>query len=251
MREWNECREEVFRRSAQRIAKRRSIRNRIMMCGIPVCLAVLMALPLTRLPDNAGLNENNALYPDNVTGKPAANGVLDIAPDVNGTPSGNDGQNVVLPSAGLVGNVGNNEMDGFSFALTWDCYGISSYDSATGKLVKTKDTTNPEDFVTCYQLTDAQKLQIYDLIMGLDVTSYPDVYNPQLDGVASSPTMTLILTVRTATIDKTITAAGIAMSYESKDSKGQKLLSVCKTIQDILVATDEWKALPEYEAFYD
>ena len=40
-----------------------------------------------------------------------------------------------------------------------------SYDSQTGKLVKTTDATNPDDYVTYYQLTDADKEYIYNLIV--------------------------------------------------------------------------------------
>ena len=32
----------------------------------------------------------------------------------------------------------------FSFSLIWGAYGTSSYDSRTGKLVKTTDATHPE-----------------------------------------------------------------------------------------------------------
>ena len=45
----------------------------------------------------------------------------------------------------------------FAFALTWNCYGVSSYDSQTGRLVKTTDATTPDDYVTYYQLTDQDK----------------------------------------------------------------------------------------------
>ena len=38
----------------------------------------------------------------------------------------------------------------FSFSLTWGTFGISSYDSATGKLVKTKDAPTPEAYITTY-----------------------------------------------------------------------------------------------------
>ena len=48
----------------------------------------------------------------------------------------------------------------FSFALTWNCLGVSSYDSATGKLVKTTDATHPEDYVTEYRLTEQERRQI-------------------------------------------------------------------------------------------
>lgn len=81
----------------------------------------------------------------------------------------------------------------FAFALARNCFGISSYDSQTGKLVKTTDAVNPDDFVTYYELSDQDKAYIYNLIAPLDIHSYPDVYDPQ-NGM-SKPSMTLILTV--------------------------------------------------------
>ena len=68
------------------------------------------------------------------------------------------------------------DFDDFSFALTWGVFGISSYDSNTGKLIKTTDATNPDDYITNYQLTDTQKRYIYSWIYALDVYSYPDIY---------------------------------------------------------------------------
>lgn len=143
------------------------------------------------------------------------------------------------------------EPNEFTFSLTWGCYGISSYDSATGKLVKTKDATHPEDYITTYHLSEEELEQIYELIRELDIESYPDEYNPHPGGLASEPSMTLILSVHTDELDKTVTADDIALTYESKNIKGQRFLSVCKSIRDILIATDEWGALPEYEFFYD
>lgn len=142
-------------------------------------------------------------------------------------------------------------LESFSFSLTWDCFGISSYDSVTGKLVKTKDATNPEDYITTYRLTDEQKKQIYDLITDLNITSYPDFYDPHANSLGSDPSMTLVLSVQTDTLQKTVTAKEIALTYEAENEKGQEFRSVCKAIRDILVETEAWKALPEYEFFYD
>ncbi len=148
---------------------------------------------------------------------------------------------------------GNNDLkrkEDFSFSLTWGCYGISSYDSQTGKLVKTTDATNPEDYVTTYILSDEELEQIYDLIADLNVNNYPDVYDSN-EGVKSKPSMDLVLTVCIDGKEKTISANNIAYDYESQSVKGQKFLTTCQAIQDILTATEEWKALPDYEFYYE
>lgn len=139
--------------------------------------------------------------------------------------------------------------DDFSFALTWNCCGASSYDSQTGKLVKTTDATNPDDYVTYYQLTGEDKAYIYNLIAALDANSYPDIYDPQ-NGM-SKPSMTLILTVRMNGTVKTVKAENIALSFESEDEKGQQFLSACEAICNRLTATKEWQALPDYEKLYE
>ena len=138
----------------------------------------------------------------------------------------------------------------YSFSLTWNTYGISSYDSRTGTLIKTSDATNPKDYTTNLKLTEQQYSAIWKLIKGLDIESYPDEYNPHGDGV-STPYMTLILSVKADGIDKIITVKETMLSYEANNKKGQKFLDTCKGIRDILTATEEWKALPEYEFFYD
>lgn len=141
-------------------------------------------------------------------------------------------------------------LEDFSFSLTWGCYGISSYDSETGKLVKTKDATYPEDYITNYKLTDEELEKIYELIKDLDVETYPNLYNPN-EGEMSSPSMTLILVVCDGEEEKMIAAKDIALSFDSGDRKGQKFLDTCETIRDILMETEEWKALPDYEFYYD
>ena len=139
--------------------------------------------------------------------------------------------------------------DDFSFALTWNVYGISSYDSETGKLVKTNDTTNPEDYTTYCQLTDEDMEYIYNLIVALDVHSYPDIYDPQTP--PSDPDATLILTVRVDDEEKTIKAECVSLFFVSENEKGQLFFDTCNAIGNLLEATDEWKALPDYENLYE
>lgn len=138
----------------------------------------------------------------------------------------------------------------YSFSLTWGTYGYSSYDSVSKELIKSKDATNPEDYTTKLELTMEQYSEIWQLISDLDIESYPDEYNPHGNGV-SVPYMSIVLSVKSKDIEKTITVAETIMSYETDNAKGQKFLDVCKGIRDILTETDEWKALPEYEFFYD
>lgn len=229
MRELNECKAEILRRSESEIKKRKQRRKTILSWCIPLCLVLslwsVFFLP-AMLPAGSDMAGNDEEFPDTnySVGFDSSDGVAES------------------------GDFGTH--DSFSFSLTWGCYGISCYNSETGKLVKTTDATNPDDYVTEYLLTDKQKLDIYNLISSLDITTYPDSYNPN-ENISSSPTMTLILSVKTDKTQKNITAENIALSFESQDAKGQKFLDTCNKIIDILTQTDEWKSLPEYEFFYD
>jgi hypothetical protein len=136
----------------------------------------------------------------------------------------------------------------FSFALTWGVYGISSYDSRTGKLVKTKDATNPDDYVTYVKLSDEVMELIYKKLQALDVDSYPDEFDPTL---GSEPSAHLILTVRKGDYVKTIEAKDVSLSYDALFPKGKRFIDTCLDISDILTSTEEWKALPDYEFYYD
>lgn len=139
----------------------------------------------------------------------------------------------------------------FEFSITWGVNGISSYDSESGKLVKTTDATDPSDYITTYILTDEERAEIYELIEDLKLEKYPDEYDPHNGGLSTEPSMTLILSVHTDAGDKTVAAHNVAVTYESKDPGGQRFLTACEKIVDILKSTDRWRALPEYEFFYD
>ena len=237
MRELNECKAEVFRRSDNRIKERRRSRNRILALCVPLCL-VLTIFSVMMLP---------GMLPAGMDKAPEADDLLGNATSGD---RGDPGNNKEDGNGDMDGAVNTDVPDNLSFSLTWNTYGISSYDSATGKLVKTTDATNPEDYVTTLQLDGTQLFEIWELLWELDIETYPDEYNPH-GGLASSPSMTLILTLREGDKVKTVRAEDIALSYESDDPKGQKFLDTCKAIRDILTATEEWKALPEYEFFYD
>ncbi|MBE6608913.1 MAG: hypothetical protein E7633_10220 [Ruminococcaceae bacterium] len=230
MREITECTAEVFRRSENRIKERKRNRNRILAMCIPLCL-ILTVFSATLLQGMIPAGNNDPYKDgDHYYGGGMSNGsgpIKDEYPNTTDVP------------------------ESLSFSLTWNTYGISSYDSATGKLVKTTDATNPEDYITTLKLDGTQLFAIWELLWELDIETYPDEYDPQGGELSSDPSMTLILTLRDGDKVKTVRAEDIALTYESNDPKGQKFLDTCKGIRDILTATEEWKALPEYEFFYD
>jgi hypothetical protein len=139
----------------------------------------------------------------------------------------------------------------FSFSLTWEIYGVSSYDSTTGRLVKTDDVADKENYETTHILTAQEKLSIFKIVEELGVYSYPDEYNPTL-GIGSDPYQTLILSVHKAPdyIPKTITASEVALG-DATSKKGQRFMDACQSIADVLENTEEWKALPDYPYLYD
>ncbi len=138
----------------------------------------------------------------------------------------------------------------FEFSITWNTYGISSYDSKSGTLIKTSDTTKPEDYITTCYLSAEQMKNIRNIIEELDITSYPDEYNPHGEGV-SIPYMTLELSVSTEGYTKTVTVPQTVLSYQTDHEKGRRFLDAIAAIVDILTNTDEWRALPEFEKLYD
>jgi hypothetical protein len=136
----------------------------------------------------------------------------------------------------------------FNFSLTWGTFGISSYDSKTGKLVKTKDAPAPEDYITTHILTAQEKIAIFKILQALEMDSYPDEYNPT-EGIGSDPNEKLVLSAQLDRITKTITAREVAFSYATSE-KGQKFMDACDAIENILENTEEWKALPDYPYLY-
>lgn len=237
MRTIDECRAEVFRRSEEKIKARRRARARAAALCVPLCLcAVIMsvafALPRGQRTEQDMMQEDGDA-PGGAPGTEYSNEVVDGGRDDDINAPGGEGSISV------------------SFSLTWGTYGISSYDSVTGRLVKTTDATCPEDYVTTYRLTDEETARISKLIRGLDIDRYPDLYDPQAGKLGSDPPMTLILSVRMGETEKTVTAKNIALTYESDDPDGQRFLDVCREIVEILTGTEAWQSLPEYEFFYD
>lgn len=139
--------------------------------------------------------------------------------------------------------------DDFSFSLVFNVYGISSYDSASGRLVKTTDATHPEDYVTEYYMTEAELESVYRLVVEMEPETYPAEFDP-VEG-CSKPSRDIVLTVSCRGVTKNINCQNISLSNETNGEMGRKFMAVHDRITEILFSTDAWKALPEYERLYD
>lgn len=139
--------------------------------------------------------------------------------------------------------------DDFEFSMTFNIYG-SSYDSATGELIKTTDATNPEDYATTLTLSADQLEMIYRLLYELDLSSYPLDYSPT--DLLSIPSETWTLTVRMPDgLHRVICDHLPAGPFSGRDEKAQAFIDAFVQIRTILTESEEWKALPDYEHYYD
>ncbi len=141
----------------------------------------------------------------------------------------------------------------FSFSLQWNTHGISSYDSQTGLLVKTRDVVEraPEEYQATLVLPEEQLTEIYGLLRDLGLESYPERFDIN-SRFKCDPSMTLGVTVRWGEKQHTVTCTDVAFYEDASASlRGQQFLTAHRQIMEILIATPEWAALPEYEVYYE
>ncbi|MBQ1222889.1 MAG: hypothetical protein IIX84_01230, partial [Oscillospiraceae bacterium] len=145
------------------------------------------------------------------------------------------------------------------FSLTWNTYGVSSYDSRTGELIKTRDAKNPEDFVTTMFLPTRQIQTLRVMLENMDLDAYPYTYDPFNAPDAEvrkmcKPSQDVILTVYSdGKIVKRIECKDVLYfgMGEGYDENAQAFIEFCKIASDFICMTDEWKSLPEYEVLYE
>ena len=139
----------------------------------------------------------------------------------------------------------------FYFVLTWGVQKDSSYDSRTGTLIKTKYVRErqPEEYITTYQYPNIN--EIYEMAKSINVYSYPDDYYPyEGSSIMTEPSMDYVFEIN----DKTITSEDCPLLYEIPDdvtNRGKQYLALILTIKNTLINSDEWKAMPDFEVWYD
>lgn len=149
--------------------------------------------------------------------------------------------------------------DDFSFTIQWGVGAYSSYDSETGRLVKTTDTTHPEDYVTELFLSEYEINRFYTFITWhMDIFELPDEYDPINDPsseskIQSEPYETIILTVHADGHEKTVTCPEIPLGeYYGYCYEAYTFYNLgVRFITDIIMNSPEWQALPEYEFIYE
>lgn len=146
--------------------------------------------------------------------------------------------------------------DKYSLGLRFGTYGESFYDSESGKLVKTTNATNPSKYQTEFFMSEEAFDTVLNMIWSMDISSYPSTYDPINPPDAevkleSEPYETLVLTYRAGDYVKTITCEKVAFGGGGYDEKSRAFLELCDYIQNVVVNSKEWQALPDYEVYYE
>ena len=264
MKDLNDYTAEVHRRYEVKCQTQRQRRTRMLALCLPLILCIVagaLALPplLSQMQRDGALAESNLTQDVGSTMTQCVEQAESIAPSVDELyPEQMDAVAGVDEVAGEDAVEGFGPPEDFSFAFVWNCYGISSYDSATGKLVKTSHATHPEDFCTTLELTAEQRALVWDWLSELELESYPaqyDPYNPPdaETKLASEPNRDLILTLRADEQEITVACRGICLDGAGNgyDRRARAFLQVCDKLTDLLTGTPAWEALPEYEFFYE
>ncbi len=144
--------------------------------------------------------------------------------------------------------------DKYSFSLRFGTYGESFYDSKSGKLVKT--ATKPLKYQTEFFMSEEDFDTVLNMIWAMDISSYPSKYDPINPPDAevkleSSPYETLVFTYRAGNYEKVITCEEVALGGGGYDEKARAFLELCDYIQSVVVNSDEWLDLPDYENYYE
>ena len=147
----------------------------------------------------------------------------------------------------------------FAFSIVWDVYGISSYDSSTGKLIKENDVDNVEDYTADLTLSEADLKKVCGwLCTDIDLWQYPDEYDPFNAPDAdfrkmSTPSQDIVLSVTANGQTKTVTCNDVMIGTEEDGycREAKAFLRARTQIIRLLKAQPEWQELPEYDHMFE
>lgn len=148
----------------------------------------------------------------------------------------------------------DNMPEDFSFALRFNVMGCCYYDSAADRLCSGTHEDNPEEYTALFRMSEEERLKVYRMIAEMEISTYPDEYDPINDPDADikvmvTPEERMELTVRAGGMEKTVRAL-TANQDVGYDDKAQEFLDVCRYIEDMLYDSEEWKALPDNKILF-
>lgn len=129
------------------------------------------------------------------------------------------------------------------FSLIWNS-GLSSYDSASGTLIKDSMADVPADFTVALPLSDTQTNEVRKILGRIDLAAYPAEYDAGAG--MSKPPSGVTLTVTADGVTHRVACRHVG-DYTSDDPAGQAFLSVCADLTALITSTPEWQSLPEFE----
>lgn len=142
----------------------------------------------------------------------------------------------------------------FSFSIVWNTYGISSYDSQTGELVKTNDATDVSKYTDYVKMSENELKQIYEyLCVDIKLSDYPTIYDPFNAQIESDPNQTIIISVTANGETHTVTCKDIAFGALSDCycDEAKAFMTAQNNIVTLITSLPQWQAFPEYEKFYE
>lgn len=134
----------------------------------------------------------------------------------------------------------------FEFSIIWGVNGNTSYNSETNRLIKSNMTADADKYSADLIIFCYERIRIKNIVDSIDLTSYPAEYNSN-EGISGEPSTNFMLSVTENGKATRFSCSNILIYFESSNEKGQKFLSACKSIINILENTDKWKSLPEDE----
>ena len=145
----------------------------------------------------------------------------------------------------------------FGFAIYWNVYGDSSYDSRTGELVKSHIQPDTADYTATLVLSDEQLAAVKEIIEEADIASYPEEFTPYDDVdstemLYSTPYETIKIVLYDGEKTLSVCCDEICLSGSNVYSDRTKtFLQAAGEIVKIIIATPEWKSLPELVNLYE
>ncbi|MBP5155237.1 MAG: VWA domain-containing protein [Clostridia bacterium] len=141
--------------------------------------------------------------------------------------------------------------EGFGFAIGWGIYSDSTYDSRTGRLVKSHFQPDIADYTATLVLSEEQLAAVKEILDRLDLESYPAEFTPydDIDSTVMEQTIpyeTIKIVMYDGPRAVSVCCNEIALFGEKAYSEKTKaFFNAAQEITRIITASPEWQSLRE------